>query len=224
MLSRGWQGTCQLQARLQRVAHGPTTALSGGRKIQTSKLLPKCTRPPPSTRQGRSTWATPAWADFTGCNPSASPRRDQGEQASGRLRGSPIKGKARKGPGRRQGTQLKADHLQPPGPTAGTEPWEEVRCWVEGRLSPSYPLSHLSHPTVLRGPMLARCGPPVGTKFIFLASCGNTWLCLFNFLLWIEKRWARKISLAPFDQNIAAHTSCEDTHTEKLPPPHLTIR
>lgn len=30
--------------------------------------------------------------------------------------------------------------------------------------------------------------------------------------------WARKISLAPFDQNIAAHTSCEDTHTEEAPP------
>lgn len=30
--------------------------------------------------------------------------------------------------------------------------------------------------------------------------------------------WARKISLAPFDQNRAAHTSCKDTHTEDAPP------
>lgn len=58
--------------------------------------------------------------------------------------------------------------------------------------------------------------PPVGTKFIFCVSCDNTWLCLFNFLLRMTERWARKISLAPFNQNIAAHTSREDTHTEKL--------
>lgn len=89
-----------------------------------------------------------------------------------------------------------------------------------GTLSPSYPQPHLSHPTVLRGPKPARCGPPVGTEFIFPTSCDNTWLCLFNFLLWMERRWARKISLAPSDQNIRAHTSCEDTHTEQLPLHH----
>lgn len=31
------------------------------------------------------------------------------------------------------------------------------------------------------------------------------------------ERWAGKISLAPFDQNTAAHTSRKDTHTEELP-------
>lgn len=92
-----------------------------------------------------------------------------------------------------------------------------MRCRGGGTLSPSYPQPHLSNPTVLRGPKPARCGLPVGTEFIFPASCDNTWLCLFNFLLWMERRWARKISLAPSDQNIRAHTSCEDTHTEKLP-------
>ena len=54
-----------------------------------------------------------------------------------------------------------------------------------GTARPSYHQSHLSHPTAQRGPALARCGPPVGTEFIFLASCDNTWLCLFNFLLWM---------------------------------------
>lgn len=35
----------------------------------------------------------------------------------------------------------------------------------------------------------------------------------------MAERRARKISLAPFDENIAAHTSCKDTRTEKLPTP-----
>lgn len=89
---------------------------------------------------------------------------------------------------------------------------------VFGALPTSQP--HLSHPTVLRGPTLARCGPPVGTEFIFLASCDNTGLCLFNFLLWTEERWARKISLALLDQNRMGHTSRKDTHKEELPQCH----
>lgn len=54
-----------------------------------------------------------------------------------------------------------------------------------GSRRPSYHQSHLSHPTAQRRPALARCGLPVGTEFIFLESCDNTWLCLFNFLLWM---------------------------------------
>lgn len=145
-------------------------------------------------------------------------RLDQGKPASERLRGAPTEGKAQKGMARDAAEgKLPA---APQGPEAGIEPWKEAHPCMGGTLSPSYPQAHLSHPTALRGPTLARCGPPVGTEFIFLNSYDNTGLCLFNFLLWMEERWARKISLAPFDQNTAAHTSCKDTHTETLPLHH----
>lgn len=112
---------------------------------------------------------------------------DKGKAASKSRRGYPTKGKA---PCRAWRTARDAAKDKPPaaspGPGNGTQPWEEEACpWVGATASPSYHQSHLCHPTALRGPALARCGPPVGTEFIFLASCDNTWLCLFNFLLWM---------------------------------------
>lgn len=56
----------------------------------------------------------------------------------------------------------------------------------------------------------ARCEQPRETKFIFLGSYDNTWLCLLNFQLWTAVRWNRKISLAPFKTQ-------QPTHHEKTP-------
>lgn len=104
----------------------------------------------------------------------------------------------------------------PPGPRLAQSPGKRhVPGLGVHRASPSPATSVSAHRP--EGPHLTRCGPPAGTQSIFPVSCDNTWPCLFNFLLYMVQRWARKLSLAPFDENIAAHTSCKDTHAEKRP-------
>lgn len=163
--------------------------------------------------------ASPARARFPGYSSSASSRLGRGGPASERLRGSaPPKAGPQKEPGGWRGVQPKA---------AASAPRPQARGW-RGALGKGASLGwgcteplpaqpRLSQPTGLRGPTLTRCGPPAGTQSIFPVSCDNTWPCLFNFLLYMVQRWARKLSLAPFDENIAAHTSCKDTHAEKRP-------
>lgn len=119
---------------------------------------------------------TPGWA-----------WENQPQKASG---GSPTEGKAPKGPAMARDAVEGKPSAAPRGPEYAhscVEGGGTSQSLGEGRgtRSPSYHQSHLSHPTARRGPTLARCEPPVGTEFIFLTSCDNTWLCLFNFLLWM---------------------------------------
>ena len=82
-------------------------------------------------------------------------------------KGSPTEAKAPEGPGGWQGMQPKTGRLQPPRPQEKHSPGRRRLALGGGTPSSSYHQSHLSHPSALRGPVLARCGPPVGTEFIF---------------------------------------------------------
>lgn len=100
---------------------------------------------------------------------------------------APLKAKPQRGPAMVRDAAKASRRQHPPGPekARGRGRRRRVPGAGGGTRSPSSHRSPLSHPSARRGPTLARCGPPVGTEFIFLTSCDNTWLCLFNFLLWM---------------------------------------
>lgn len=227
-LSVRWQGLCwaedgrghtsyKLLPSLWLIERTTTALGRGTENLDNQGRFPGTSAHLPAA--GPGVRASPARARFPGYSSSASSRPGRGGPASERLRGSaPPKVGPQKEPGGWRGVQPKA---------AASAPRPQARGWHRalgkgaslgwGCTEPLPAQPRLSQPTGLRGPTLTRCGPPAGTQSIFPVSCDNTWPCLFNFLLYMVQRWARKLSLAPFDENIAAHTSCKDTHAEKRP-------
>lgn len=113
--------------------------------------------------------------------PSASTQLGQGTPASGRRRGSPTKVKAPEGARWTAKDAAKHEGKRPAAPRPrGWHRALEKGSWLgRGYTEPFLPATTSVSSHSPERPNTCQMWPPMGTEFIFLPSCDNTWLCLF---------------------------------------------